>query len=75
METEPDRTSQEIVRADAERILSAAFGTVRLDAGAPLDISDSSGRSNLCRFQVLDGPAGIPASVVVKQAVAMGDES
>lgn len=75
METEPDRTSQEIVRADAERILSAAFGTVRLDAGAPLDISDSSGRSNLCRFQVLDGPAGISASVVVKQAVAMGDES
>jgi len=75
LDTTTDRTSPGIIKDAAERILSAAFGTVRLDAGKPLDISDISDRSNLFRFQVLDGPMSAPASVIVKRTVAMGDES
>ncbi len=74
MDTSTGQSSPEIVRDAAERILSAAFSNVRLDAGAPLDISDSSDRSTLARFQVLDGPAGVPASVVVKQALSTAEE-
>ncbi|MEJ7902363.1 MAG: hypothetical protein WKF63_10990 [Thermomicrobiales bacterium] len=75
MDTSTDHASPEVIKQAAERILSAAFGAVRLDASTPLDPSDSSERSNLSRFQVLEGPPSVPASVVVKQAVAMGDES
>ena len=66
-----DATST-VVQDAAERILSEAFGAVRLDAGPLLD---SSGRSNLLRFSRLSGSDSAPASVIVKRAVAMGDEA
>ena len=49
-------------RRVAERILAAAWGgPVRLDAGAYLHDND-----HVQRCRVLEGPCGVPASVVVK---------
>ncbi|HEV2065527.1 MAG TPA: phosphotransferase [Thermomicrobiales bacterium] len=67
--TDPTST---VVQDAAERVLSEAFGAVRLDAGTLLD---SSGRSNLFRFSRLSGSDSAPASVIVKRAAAMGDEA
>ena len=64
--------SSTVVKDAAERVLSEAFGAVQLDVGTPLD---SSGRSNLFRFSLQTGSGNVPASVIVKRAVAMGDEA
>ena len=66
----PDPTSR-VIQDAAERVLSETFGAIRLDGGTPLD---SSGRSSLFRFSNLSGSDSTPSSVIVKRAVAMGDE-
>ena len=60
-----DPTSNpEAIRVIAERVLSAAFGgAVQLDAGEAL-----RERTHVWRCMVLNGPAGVPASVIVKRA-------
>ncbi len=58
--------------ATVERILSEAFGgMVRIETEDGLGGSD---RSNVFRCNVLEGPSDTPKSVVVKQALAHGDE-
>jgi hypothetical protein len=50
----------------AEKLLSEAFGVaVRLDAGDDLGGSD---RTQVYRFNILEGPGNAPATVIVKQA-------
>ncbi|MBI1928882.1 phosphotransferase [Candidatus Poribacteria bacterium] len=66
-----DKHNSEIV-ATVEKVLSEAFGgKARLEAQDGLGGSD---RSHVLRCNVLEGPANVPASVVVKQAIAGGDE-
>lgn len=61
----PIPPSQDVI-AVAERLLSTTFGgPVRLGVGHDLS---SSKRSLVYRFAVVDGPSGIPASVIVKHA-------
>src|SRR5438094_131961 len=51
----------------AERLLGEVFGwKVRL--GEAENLSTKTHRSDVYRFQVLDGPSKSPASVIVKQA-------
>ena len=60
------------MRGTAEGVLSARFGgRVRLDDGADLG---GSARSFTYRYVVVDGPEGLPASVVAKKARAWEDE-
>jgi len=61
------------IKIVGERLLFDALGgRVRLSAETPLGGGD---RSTVSRFQILDGPAGAPASVVIKRALATGTES
>lgn len=58
--------SLETTLATAERILTDALGgSVQLNVGA--DIPES-GRTWIVRCDVIDGPAGAPASVIIKRA-------
>ena len=60
------------MRGTAEGVLSARFGgQVRLDDGSDLG---GSARSFSCRYVVVDGPEGLPASVVAKKMRAGEDE-
>jgi hypothetical protein len=64
-----DRSSLAIIPA-VETIIAARFGgPLRLAEATDLRSSD---RSNVLRLELLDGPPGAPASVIVKQAA--GDE-
>lgn len=56
-------------RQDAERVLAAEIGGVRLGEGTLLEGSD---RSRIARFAVLDGPSHLPATVIVKRTLGMG---
>ena len=58
--------------ATAERLLSDCFGgAVRLGDGEDLG---GSSRSKVYRFSVVSHPAGMPESVIVKQAQSVGDK-
>ena len=60
--------------AIAEKILAERFGgTVKLVAEK--DGLGGSDRSNVFRCKISDAPSGAPESVIVKQAVARGDET
>lgn len=60
------------MRGTVEGVLSARFGgQVRLDDGSDLG---GSVRSFTCRYVVVDGPDGLPASVVAKKMRAGEDE-
>src|SRR3954465_15802079 len=62
--TEPTSRDSEAIRAIAERVLSATFaGAVQLDGGEAL-----SERTHVARFNLRSGPAGAPASVIIKRA-------
>jgi hypothetical protein len=64
-------SATEIIKT-AEKILSDTFGgEVRLEETEELG---GSGRSNVLRCKVLEGPAEAPQSVIVKQALAWDDE-
>jgi hypothetical protein len=57
----------------AEAILARTLGApVRLDAGTSL--GGGSGRANVSRCAVLEGPVGAPASVIVKRVKVQADE-
>ena len=61
---EPTIHDSEALRASAERVLSATFaGAVQLDHGEAL-----RERTHVSRFSLRSGPAGVPASVIVKRA-------
>ena len=59
----------ESTRDAAERVMATAVGAVRLEADETLDSSD---RSMLVRFRVMDGPTDAPSSIIVKRAVDLG---
>lgn len=60
-------------RSIAERVLSDAWGvTIKLDLNEDLD---TSARSHVQRYTVRSGPPELPGSVIVKQALAVGEES
>jgi hypothetical protein len=65
-----DQPSLETVTI-AEKLLADVFGgQMRLSDGDDLG---GSNRTKVYRFAVLDGPADVPQSVIVKQARSIGD--
>lgn len=63
--------AEESVQA-AQRILSQRFqGPINLMAGEKLKGSD---RSYVVRCHITEGPSGLPSTVIVKRALAHGDE-
>jgi hypothetical protein len=59
--TTEEQAPPELAAAASALLASSLGGGVRLDAGRPL-----SGRDHVFRFALREGPAGAPASVIVK---------
>jgi hypothetical protein len=61
------------LRFVVEAILQNRFGgRVRLDSGAPFE---AGSRAQVYRFTILDGPAGLPATVIAKRAAGRGGKT
>jgi phosphotransferase family enzyme len=61
------------LRPLVEALLHNRFGgTVRLDSGV---MFDPGARSQVYRFTILDGPGGLPATVIAKQATGRGGKT
>jgi hypothetical protein len=61
------------LRFVVEAILHNRFGgRVRLDSGAPFE---AGSRAQVYRFTILDGPAGLPATVIAKRAAGRGGKT
>ena len=71
--TTDDHTYIQSVVMFAERILADRFNT-QVHLVSDEQILNSSPRSNVIRFRVAGAPAGVPKTVIIKQAVADNDD-